>query len=74
MLTTFVDNTFTDKCRILDSGNVVHVCFQKEIFNSLVVKEERTDKMVDDSTCKVIGVETVNITGRDMMVRALEMV
>jgi len=48
----FYSNTSTDKGWILDSGSVVHVCSQKEMFKLLVAKEEGTVKMVDDSACK----------------------
>jgi len=51
---------------------VVHVCSQKELFNSLVAKEEWTVKMVDGSVCEVINTRTMNVTGRDEMVRALK--
>ena len=44
------------------------------MFNSLISKEEGTVKMVDGSTCKVIGTGTVKITGRDGTVCALEAV
>ena len=44
------------------------------MFNSLVVKEERTVKMVDGSACEVIGTETVNVTSRDEMMCTLEVV
>ena len=58
-------NTSQDKCWIFDSGSTVHVCSQKKLFNSLVVTEEETAKMMDDSACKVIGTGTVNVTERD---------
>ena len=59
----------------MDSGSTVHVCFQKELFNnSLVTKEEGIVKMVDGSTCEVIGTGTVKVTERDRRVRALEAV
>jgi len=44
------------------------------MFNSLLVKEEGTFKMVDDSACKVIGTKTINITGRDGTLCALKVV
>jgi len=44
------------------------------MFNSLVAKEEGTVKMMDDLVCEVIDTETVNITGKDGMMRALEVV
>ena len=34
------DKTSQGKSWIFDSGSTVHVCSQKEFFNSLVVKEE----------------------------------
>jgi len=40
----------------------------------LVVKEEGIIKMVDGSACEVIDNETINVTSRDEMVRALEAV
>ena len=45
-----------------------------ELFNSLVAKEEGIVKMVDGSTCEVIGTGTVKVTERDRMVRTLEAV
>ena len=69
------DNTSQGKSWIFDSGNTVHVCSQKELFNNfLVTKEEEIVKMVDGSACEVIGTGTVKITGRDETVRALEVV
>jgi len=44
------------------------------MFNSLISKEEGTVKMVDGSTCKVIGTGTVEVTCRNGTVRALEVV
>ena len=44
------------------------------MLNFLVAKEEKTVKMVDDSTCEVIGIETVNVMGKDEKVHALEAV
>jgi len=41
---------------------MVHVCFQKELFNSLVAKEKWTIKMVDSSACKIIDTVTVKVT------------
>jgi len=42
-----------DKGWILDFGSAVHVCSQKEMLNSMIVKEEETDKKVDSSACEV---------------------
>jgi len=53
---------------------MVHVCSHKEMFNSLVIKEEGVIIMVDGSTCEIISVGTVNVTKRDEMVYALEVV
>jgi len=53
---------------IFDSGSTVHVCFHKDMFNSLIAKEEGTVKMVDDLACEVIGTGVVNITVRDVKV------
>ena len=59
VLTVSIDNTFTDKRWILDSYSTVHVCSQKEMFNSLTAKKEKTVKMVDGSACKVIDTRIV---------------
>ena len=66
------DNTSQGKSWIFDSASTVHVYSQKELFNSLITKEEETVKMVDDSACKVIGTGTVKVTGRDVTMDALE--
>ena len=56
-------------------GRTVHVCSQKELFNnSLVAKEEWIVKIVDGSTCEVIGTKTIKVTETDGMMRALETV
>ena len=68
------DNTSQGKGWIFDSGSTVHVCSQKELFNSLVAKEEEFVKKVDGSACEVIGTGTVKVTERDGMVHALEAV
>ena len=68
------DNSSQGKGWIFDSGSTVHVRSQKELFNSLVVKEEGTVKMVDSSTYEDIDTRTVKVTERDGMVRALEAV
>ena len=66
LMTSYIeDNTSQDKDCIFDSDSTVHVCSQKELFNSLVVKEEGTVKMVNGSACEIIGIRTVKITGRD---------
>ena len=39
--------------------------FPKLLFNSLVVKEEMTIKMVDGSACEVISTGTINVTEKD---------
>ena len=74
VLMAFIDNTSTDKGWILDSGSVVHVYSQKEMFNSLIAKEERTVKMLDGSACEVIDTRTINVRGRDETMHALEVV
>ena len=51
---------------------MVYVYSQKELFNSFVIKEEGTVKMVDGSACEVIDIRTVKVTERDGMVHALE--
>ena len=73
-MASYEDNTSQDKGWIFDSGSTVHVCFQKELFNSLVAKEEWIVKMVDGSACEIIDTETVKVIGRDGTVRALEAV
>jgi len=74
VLTIFIDNTSTAKGWILEFGSTVHVCSQKEMFNSLVAKEEGTVKMADDSACKVIDIGTINVTCRNETMYALEAV
>jgi len=74
VLTDSIDNTSSNKSWILDSDSIIHVCFHKDMFNSLIAKEERAVKMVDGSACKIIGTGTVNVTRRDGMVRALKVV
>ena len=58
LMTSYEDNTSQSKSWIFDSGCVVHVWSQKELFNSLVANEEGIVKMVDDSACKVIDIGT----------------
>ena len=62
------DNTSQDKSWIFDSDSTVHVCSQKELFNSLVAKKEGIVRMVDGSACEVIGTGTVKVTERDGIV------
>ena len=50
---------------------MVHVCSQKELFNSLIAKEEGTVKMW---MCEVISTGTVKVTQRDGMVHTLKAV
>ena len=64
LIVFYEDNTSQDKSWIFDSDSTVHVCFQKELFNSLVAKEEIVVKMVDGSTCEGIGTGIVKITER----------
>ena len=59
---------------ITNFGSTIHVCSHKDMFNSLVAKEEGTVKMVDNSACKVIDTETVNVIGRDRTVHALKVI
>jgi len=42
LIASYEDNTSQSKSWIFDSGSTVHVCSQKELFNSLVAKEEGT--------------------------------
>ena len=61
------DNTSQGKDWIFDSvylGSTVHVCSQKELLNSLVVKEKGIAMIMDGSACEVIGTETVKVTER----------
>jgi len=74
LMASYEDNTSQGKRWIFDSCSMVHVCFQKELFNSLVAKDEGIVKMVDGSACEVIGIGTIKITERDRTVRALEAV
>ena len=53
---------------------MVHVCSQKELFNSLVTKEERIVKMVDGPVCEVIDIRTAKVIERDGTMRVLEVV
>jgi len=68
LMASYEDNTFQSKVWIFDLGSMVHVYFQKELFNSLIAKEEGIVKMVDDSVCEVIGTGTVKVTERDVTV------
>jgi len=62
LMTSYVeDNTSQSKCWIFDSDSTIHVCSHKDMFNSLVAKEEGTVKIVDDLSCKVID------TGKSML-------
>jgi len=42
------------------------------MFNSLVVNEQGTVKMMNDLACEIIGTGKVNVTFRDGMMCALE--
>jgi hypothetical protein len=72
VLLTVVDehNTSHGKGWVLDSGSAVHVCSHHGMFTSFVA-EEGTVRMVDGSTCRVMGTGTVKIKGKDGTVRAL---
>ena len=74
MLKTTLLKASQDKGWIFDSASTVHVCSYKDIFNSLVAKEEEIVKMVDGSACKIIDTRTIKVTERDGTVRALEAV
>jgi len=67
-------NTSQGKNWIFDFGSTIHVCSQKEMFNSLVSKEEEIVKMVNHSAYKIIGTGTVKLIKRDGMMHALEVV
>ena len=64
---------FTPKQGVPTILNIIEE-LKKEWFNTLVVKEERTVKMVDGSACKVISTGTVKATKRNGTMRALEVV
>ena len=50
LMTSYVeDNISQGKGWIFDLGSTVHVCSQKELFNSFVAKKKGTIKMVDGS-------------------------
>jgi len=66
------DNTSQGKGWIFDSGSTVHVCYQKELFNYLIAKEEGIVKMMDGLACEVIRTEIVKVTERDGTMRDLE--
>ena len=68
------DNTSQGKGWIFDSDSTVHVCFQKELFNSLVAKKERIIKIVDGWACEIISTGTVKVTERDGTVHTLKAV
>ena len=74
MITYNEDNTSQGKNWIFDSGSTIYVCSHKEMFNSLISKEEGTVKMVDDSACEVISTRIVNVTYRDGTMCALEVI
>ena len=59
LMASYEDNTSQGKDQIFDSDSMIHVCSQKELFNSLVAKEEEIAKMVDGLTCEVIDSGTV---------------
>ena len=54
LLTYNEDKTSQDKGWIFDSSSTVHVCSQKELFNSLVAREEGIIKMVDGSAARLL--------------------
>jgi len=67
------DNTSQSKHWIFDSGSIVNVCSQKELFNnSLVAKEEGAVIMVDGSACDDTGI--INVTERDRTMHPLKMI
>ena len=74
LMASYEDKTSQGKGWIFDLDSTVHVCSQKELFNSLVAKEEGIIKMADGSAYEVIGTGTIKITERDGMVRTLETV
>ena len=69
LMASYKNNTSQGKHWIFDSDS------KKELFNNfLVTKEEEIVKMVDGLACEVIGTGTINVTGRDETVHALEAV
>jgi len=74
LMASYKDNTSQSKSWIFDLGTTIHICSQKELFNSLVVKEEGTVKMVDGLAYEVIDTGTVKVTERDETVSTLEAV
>ena len=70
LMASYEKNTSQGKGWLFYLGSTVHVCSQK-MFNSLVAKEEGIVKMVDGSTCEVIGTGTVQVTERDGTMCAL---
>ena len=74
LIASYENNTSQGRGWIFYSDSTVYVCFQKELFNSLIVKKEGTVKMVNGSACKVINTGTVKVTERDGTVCALEAV
>ena len=73
-MTSYVeDNTSQGNGWIFNSGSMVHVCSQKELFyNSLVAKEQGAIIMVDGLACELIDTGIVKVTERIEMVRAME--
>ena len=55
IMASYKNNTSQDKGWIFDSGSTVHVCSQKELFNSLAAKEEGIIKMVDGSAWRSLA-------------------
>ena len=68
------DNTSQGKDWIFNFYSAVHVCSPKEMFNSLIAKEEESVKMMNGSTYEVIDTGTVNFTCKDGTTHALEVV
>ena len=44
---------------------MVYAYSQKEMFNSVIAREEGIVKMVDHIACEIISTGTVNVTSRD---------
>jgi len=54
-MTSYVeDNTSQGKNWIFDSSSTIHVCSQKELFNSLAAKDEGTIKIVEAQLARTL--------------------
>jgi len=73
LMASYVENnTSQGKDWISDYDSTVRVCSQKEMFNSLVVREEGIVKIVDGSAFEAISTGIVNVTCKDGPMSALQ--